>query len=344
MRCHHQHWRHPQVSRPPLRLDAVKVAWILAVVSVLLIGMTPAAPVVAQASDGSTLSTSGPIVEGLGKLRLGVYDPHEEFKDVGNVSIEHIYLPWRGVDLDSLDGAALYVEKRNRELFITVEPWSWDEREHIAANVLHKRIVEGDYDDTISKLCGKIGNLSVPIAIRWGHEMDLSHDRYPWAQWQPKEYIAAYRHFVTHCREKAPDVKFIWSPRGEPGLQDYYPGKAYVDLIGLTILGLEAYDKKTFGAGRSLFDQLMPSYELVAFFEKPVIIIEFGCVGGEPYILSCSDFSPATLEAFPRLTAVVFFSEIETGGWANQPIRPDWRVTPDSPQFARAVHASRSSN
>ena len=78
-------------------------------------------------------------------------------------------------------------------------------------------------------------------------EMDLANKRYPWSHWTPTEYIAAYRHFVNVCRGVASNAKFMWSPRGEANLRDYYPGNDYVDSIGLSGFGYQKYEIAVYG-------------------------------------------------------------------------------------------------
>jgi beta-mannanase len=145
----------------------------------------------------------------------------------------------------------------------------------------------GSYDHLIRALCQKSASLLSDVTIRWGHEMDLASAPYAWSAWTPFEYVAAYRHFVDTCRTAGDGLHFMWSPRGEPSLQEYYPGSAYVDSIGLTLFGYQKYEVGLYGKTLSLAERLGPSYGLVADYGKDLYIAEFGCHGDQQYLKRC---------------------------------------------------------
>jgi endoglucanase len=170
-----------------------------------------------------------------GTPKLGVYDPAGVFGGASSLSIEHIYLPLIGVDLESLREAGSYAATRGRDLLVTVEPWSWDGRWNLANEEAIAEIVAGKLDEEIVSLCRTIGHLPSPVIVRWGHEMEARTTRYAWTMLPPEDYIAGYRHFVSLCREHAPSAQFMWSPMGEPGLVSFYPGDDAVDVIGFSV-------------------------------------------------------------------------------------------------------------
>ena len=98
---------------------------------------------------------------------FGVYDPHGDFSDESNVSIEHIFLTWEDIDLSSLPAVDAYARKRGRTLMITVEPWSWASNWHVNSVELQEGIQSGAYDTNIATLCSAISSLESPISIRW---------------------------------------------------------------------------------------------------------------------------------------------------------------------------------
>lgn len=268
-------------------------------------------------------------------LRVGVYDPQGAFKNATGIAIEHVFIPWENVNLASLSQADGYARERGRELLISIEPWSWARRNRTTPQLLRDGIKSGKYDDTIRSVCSTIGGLAGPVVIRWGHEMDLGSNRYPWSGWDGDDYIAAYRYFVDECRKSAPAAKFMWSPRGERALNAYYPGDKYVDMLGISLFGLQGYDVKAFGQERSFRDLFQPTYELLQEYKKPVYIAEFGCSGDADYIAKCADFRPETLKAFPRLAGIIYFSSVDSGIWPKSYGKPDWRVTPESAHFLK---------
>lgn len=284
-------------------------------------------PAAAQNPRVFTPSYEGkyPIVNSPG-VKLGAYDPHGDFKDYPGDVIEGLFLPWQDVELATLATADTYARARGRSLLITVEPWSWAGDWRLTANELRDAILGGRYDSTIASVCTSIGKLKSDTTIRWGQEMETTNGRWSWAGWNPPDYIAAYRRFVDHCRTYAPQATYMWSPKGEDNLVAYYPGDAYADSIGLSVFALQQYDNDKFGRDRTFSERLKPGYDLVARFNKPIVVAELGYVGEEPFNRNWAGEVTKEFAAFPKLTAVVYFNDKEVYPWPNPYGLPDWRV------------------
>jgi endoglucanase len=159
--------------------------------------------------------------------------------------------------------------------------------------------------------------------------MEQPSDRYPWARGDASGYIAAYRYFVDACRKIVPRARFVWSPKGEGGLAAYYPGDNYVDLIGVSVWGLEKWDREQYGRPRSFAKTFNEKYRRVAQFGKPVIIAELGVAGRKRYrqnwISEISALSSGP-NPFPLLTGIVYFYDKEPYHWPSGYGSPDWRV------------------
>jgi beta-mannanase len=137
------------------------------------------------------------------KVTLGVYDPHGTFGDSTEVAIEHIFMPWKEVDWETLRAADQYAASRGRELLISVEPWSWSGKNSLRKETLAEAIALGEFDPEIDSFCQAAGSLASRVTIRWGHEMDDTADRYTWSGLSPESYVNAYRYFVGQCRKSA---------------------------------------------------------------------------------------------------------------------------------------------
>ncbi|MBS7543927.1 beta-mannosidase [Ancylobacter oerskovii] len=274
---------------------------------------------------GVTQSTPRPALPA-GQVAFGVYDPDGVFAGDTGVRIEHVFMPWRHSDLGSLAKADHYARQYGRDLLVTVEPWSWAPAANPPADRLLADILAGAEDGTVKAVCVAVGGLQSPVTIRWAHEMDLRNGRFPWAAWSPQDYAAAYRHVVTECRKYAPQARFMWSPRGEAGLEAYYPGDAYVDTIGLTVLDLQQYDIDRYGHARSFEEALRPAYERVAPYGRPIVVAELGFRGDEAFTAQWERDMRTIGEAFPGLAAVIYFNEVETYAWPAPYGRPDWRL------------------
>jgi len=92
--------------------------------------------------------------------------------------------------------------------------------------------------DYANKLIGADGK-PVPVIFRPFHEMD--GDWFWWGRGHctPAEYQALYRYTVTYLRDdlKVRNFLYAWSPdrsfNSESAYLTYYPGDAYVDLVGI---------------------------------------------------------------------------------------------------------------
>lgn len=262
---------------------------------------------------------------------LGAYDPYGDFSVDQRVSIEHLFLPWEDVELSTLAQADEYALRHNRTLLITIEPWSWDQDARVTPNELRRGMRAGSYDPNIKAVCSAIGALKSQATIRWGQEMEHDIGRFIWAGWRPADYVSAYRRFVDKCRPEAKTARFMWSPRGDENLAPYYPGDGYVDVIGLSIFGLQQMDQDEVGRDRSFVDLLKPAYERVAAFGKPVAVAELAYLGDRGYVERWAEDATRTDPAlFPQLTSVVYFNDREPYPWPNPYGNPNWRVGPTS--------------
>jgi beta-mannanase len=164
--------------------------------------------------------------------------------------------------------------------------------------------------------------------------MDAPNDRYSW-NLDPAEYIAIYRHFVDKCRPRARNARFVWSPRGDAGYEQYYPGDEYVDVTGLTLFGLQPWDVANYGHARSFEEALAEKYEPVARKGKKLILAEFGVCGDPQYRQSWLSSALSGTSRFPLLVAVVYFNDREPHLWPEisgnssevcEADSPDWRI------------------
>jgi beta-mannanase len=122
----------------------------------------------------------------------------------------------------------------------------------------------------------------------------------------------------------------MWSPKGESDMNEYYPGDEYVDVVGLTVFGLQQYDNDKFGHDRTFAEILAPSYALAAIHNKPVVVAEVGDAGDAVYVQSWAKSLTKPYPQFPKLVAVVYFDQREVHAWPHPYGLPDWRVVPSA--------------
>ncbi len=261
-----------------------------------------------------------------GPTPFGVYDPGGDFSEAEGVTIEHLFLPWEDVALGSLFDADVYARERGRVLLVTLEPWTWSRSERNTPQFLREGIADGTYDSNILAICGVLAQLESPVTLRWGHEMDDDRGQFIWAGWDPDAYIDAYRHVIDACRSVAPEITVMWSPLGDEGMEAYWPGEDYADLVGVTVFGLQAWDQFHHGRDRSFEEILGPRYERAAAFGLPVVVAELGFSGSAEYVETWNDEVRLDYPEFPALVGVSYFNYPEVHSWPDGFGRPDWRV------------------
>lgn len=272
---------------------------------------------------GLFLTTGAVFAAPPGAMPFGAYDPEGNFTADAEVSIEHVFLPWDGVDLETLRIADAYALERGRSLLVTVEPWIWGAAQ--TSDALRSDILSGRRDATMRGICEVLVTLESPVTLRWAQEMDSSSGHFPWSQWQPADHIEAYRRMIDVCRGVAPDLRVMWSPAGEEGMQDYYPGDDVVDVIGLSVFGAQEYDALHRGGEQSFVEILQPRYERAIGFGKPIMVAELGFIGDQAYLNDWYNTVRQIDDRFPELEAVVYFDREEVWPWPFNFGLPDWR-------------------
>lgn len=261
-----------------------------------------------------------------GSLPFGVYDPGGTFSDDTDVQIEHLFLPWEDVFLPSLLQADEYAKERNRAILVTVEPWTWTRSERNTATVLTNGIFSGEYDANIRAICDTLAQFESPVTIRWAQEMEDRSGQFIWAQWEPETYVNAYQRVVDTCRQSSENFDFMWSPLGYEILDEYFPGEDYVDVIGLSVFGLQLWEQQILGGAQSFREILTPRYERALEFDLPIVVAELGYVGDNAYVEQWEQDVRQDIADFPELQAVIYFNQQEVYPWPDDFGLPDWRV------------------
>lgn len=261
-----------------------------------------------------------------GELPFGVYDPEGDFSDDPDVSIEHLFLPWEDVFLPSLFEADAYARERNRSVLVTIEPWTWTRSERNTPSALLSGINDGSYDENMRTICAILDDFESPVTVRWAHEMDDTSGQFIWAGWEPEIYIDAYRHMIDICREEAAEIDYMWSPLGFENMADYFPGQEYVDVVGLSVFGLQPWEREILGEEQSYRDILRPRYERALQFDLPIVVAEVGYVGDPNYVKLWQEDIRKQFEEFPELRAVVYFNQQEVYPWPDGYGLPNWTL------------------
>ena len=257
---------------------------------------------------------------------FGAYDPGHAFADNPALAFDHVFVSWNAPDLGAeIDSAYRTAQARNRSLMLTVEPWAAGDtrRGALLADIAH-----GRYDTLIATTCAALAALKGPVFVRWGHEMEVDTGRYPWATGDASAYVDAYRRVVTACRMVTNQIRFVWSPAGNRNLDDYFPGRAYVDDVGLSVFDCRRCAVWPPGGQFSAASILKTKYARVTDYGLPVMVTELGIDGSDARKRAELDEFQRSLWRYPLLTAVFYFNAVDTpGAWPANYV-PDWRITP----------------
>ena len=201
---------------------------------------------------------------------------------------------------------------------ITWEPWL-DDFDPIAFPVVEgkkfknvgglKEIANGKFDVYIDQWAITARQFGHPFLLRFAHEMNDPY-RYPWGPPNngPEDLIAAWRHVNNRFKINGADnAIWVWSPH--PAYETYpqfYPGKEYVDWIGVTALNYGSI--ASWSRWWSFDDIFRKFYDSVSLYERPMMLTEFSslAVGGDraAWFKNALDSMPLK---YPAVKSIVFF-------------------------------------
>jgi hypothetical protein len=161
---------------------------------------------------------------------------------------------------------------------LSLEPWTSGEGPDQPEWSLSETI-GGHWDRQYETVARSVVEYRSPVLIRFAHEMNGFW--YPWGTTngnEPGQFVAAWKHVVDLFRAAgATNALWVWSPnilRGADSrtLKPFWPGKAYVDVVGLTGYGVrETSPVTTYRATLKL---------VYALTDKPILLTEVGVQPG----------------------------------------------------------------
>jgi cellulose synthase (UDP-forming) len=245
------------------------------------------------------------------------------------LDIVSLYLPWgdrRECDLPV--GTLDSIYGQGSIPMITWEPWQtlFDGPERPATaekeKKIFQRIVRGDYDGFLDKFCKELKTLARPVFLRFAHEAD--NPFYPWSPTGGNtalEFTAAWKYVHDYFSSKNVfNVIWVWNPWKATAVDDYFPGTAYVDWIGVTILN---YGRKNPDSIWYAMHELYDPFHKKAIFRSglPVMIAEMGSLASEGRQLQWfKEAFNAVKTNFPEIKGLVFFN---TSSDKNSPLKGD---------------------
>jgi hypothetical protein len=183
------------------------------------------------------------------------------------------------------------------------------------SNVVYA-ILNGGYDDFLRDYAETVAAFGHPVLFRLGNEMN--GDWCPYAGYNtardPQIFVEFYRYVYSFFeRAGARNVIWVWNPNGK-SFPDftwndalmYYPGDAYVDVVGLTAYNTgDYYPGETWKSFAELYDSIY--YNYIEKYDKPLMITEFASatLGGDKNAWAVDMF--AHLRYYDRIKVAVWW-------------------------------------
>lgn len=158
-------------------------------------------------------------------------------------------------------------------------------------------VLDGSLDENILKLGIWIKKTRVPVYLTIGYEFD-----YPENGYEPEKYVGAFKRIVNKMDGiKVSNVSYVWHSYASTsvyGLDEWYPGDAYVDWCAIS------YFENS---------QWLPMVQFAQKHSKPVMIAECAPLLGETSIEN-------KLQWYSEFFRFIEFSNVKAIGYINA----DW--------------------
>jgi len=231
--------------------------------------------------------------------------------------IVSLYIPW-GDHAESMLPNSLIdsIYKSNAIPMISWEPWqslfdkvkSFEEGQK--EEKVFSRILKGDYDDYLSTFSKQIKSLKRPVFIRFAHEAD--NPQYPWSAKggnSAEEFKDGWKYVHDYFNKNgAYNAIWVWNPWKSDAVSGYFPGRPYVDWIGVTNLN---YGTRNGSNSWYSMEQLYQPFHKNPLFKTdlPVMLAEMGSLPAEgKQDQWFQNAFKSIRRKFPEIKAAVFFN------------------------------------
>ncbi|MGE7776504.1 glycosyltransferase family 2 protein [Chitinophaga sp. NPDC101104] len=242
----------------------------------------------------------------------GVYNPPGQ--GMPRMQITSLYIAWGNGPEHLLPDSLAAVYNGGSIPMITWEPW----RSKFGLSIdglkdeqkIMSLIPTGIFDSYLERFADQVKALDRPLFLRFAHEPD--NPAYPWSPSggnTPEDFRTAWRYVHTlFLRRGAVNAIWVWNPWNAAHAASYFPGKAYVDWLGVTVLN---YGPAHGGKGWHSFESLYQPFDSLPLFRSglPVMVAEMGSLpdaGNQEGWFR--DAFRAIGTRFPNIHAQVFFN------------------------------------
>ncbi|WP_423737348.1 glycosyltransferase family 2 protein [Chitinophaga caseinilytica] len=233
-----------------------------------------------------------------------------------HADIVSLYIPWGDGPQSELPfPLAEEIYRNGSAPMITWEPWasgfafSANDPELARERKVMSRITAGVFDGYVKKFARQVRALNRPVFIRFAHEAD--NPAYPWSPEGGNtagEAKNAWRHVHDLFQaERAYNAVWVWNPWKPEAVEPGFPGRRYVDWIGVTMLN---YDTLTANGKDYTFAELYAPFRRKSIFRSglPVMVAEGGLLRGERQKRWMEDAAKSITGSFREVQAFVVFN------------------------------------
>lgn len=217
------------------------------------------------------------------------------------------------------------------------------------------RTLDGEFDEFLHAYANEVAMYGRPVLFRLANEMNGDWCVYCAFHYcrDPDLYVAFYRYvFDIFQQEGADNVIWVWNPnqRSFPNFKWnneilYYPGDAYVNVVGLT-----AYNTGNYYEGESWnsFDELYSELysRTLAQYAQPMMITEFASssVGGDKAAWISDMFE--SIAEYPEIKVAVWWNgcDMDNSGEEPVPARPYYldETEETTTAFRQGLHSAEN--
>lgn len=252
--------------------------------------------------------------DGLSSFRL--IKQSQEQSDI-NFGIISLYIPWGNETQCYIpDKLVDSIYNSNAIPMISWEPWQNLFKQNRGTDFkdvkVFEKITNGVYDNYLSAFSSQVKALKKPVFLRFAHEAD--NPQYPWSARgnnSSAEFKAAWKYVYNYFKRNAVDnVIWVWNPWKPEAVHNYFPGKDYIDWIGVTNLNYGS--KNPDGKWYTMKELYQPFHNLPVFRSGiPVILTEMGSLLADGRQKEWFEQAFEDITAyFPEIKAFVLFNNV----------------------------------
>lgn len=247
---------------------------------------------------------------------IGLYEHQETSAQEGKLDLSVGFFDWNNADLISQIETFLQQSRRQgRVPLLNLEPFAAPPPGQTNGDLLSD-VQDGLYDKRLQALAKILAAEKSPVLLRFGHEMDKT-GQYAWSFSDPKRYISLYQYVYHKLNGEAmPHVRWVWSPAGTPKADRFWPGHAYVDLIGISVYASRAWTPDR--SLESFSDIIQKSRWLHRHYNRPLLVAEAGVSGSAADQLRWINDALVAINTIPEICGMVYF----------QAPQPSWMPLP----------------